>query len=145
VKIHLIYTLTIAKEEIDNELKNRKEKLDRMCSLELLAAIEARIRIDYLVRCTQKKKDIFSKKLREIYRKKSNKAKLIEDILCTWSNYFPEHKSRIDKLNKAIDLRNWLAHGRYWLPKKSPHIDKYDYLTIYLLAADILSNINFCE
>jgi hypothetical protein len=44
------------KKEIDNELKLRKESLDRMCSLEILAMIEAKFRIDYLVRSQKKKK-----------------------------------------------------------------------------------------
>ena len=39
------------------ELKEKKAILDRMCSLELLAALEARFRIDYLVRCQKKHKD----------------------------------------------------------------------------------------
>lgn len=133
------------KDEFANELRNRKETLDRMCSLEILAAIEARIRIDYLVRCQNKKRDPFSKKLRAIHRKKTHKASLIDDIAAAWKQDFPSHKARLDNLGKAIDFRNWLAHGRYWLPKKSPHIYKYDYLAIYALASDILSNMDLHE
>lgn len=133
------------KDEIYNELKNRKETLDRMCSLEILAAIEARIRIDYLVRCQNKKRDSLSKKLREIHKRKTHKASLIDDIVVAWKQQFPEHKTRLDNLGKAIEFRNWLAHGRYWMPKKSPDIYKYDYLAIYSLASDILSNMNLHE
>lgn len=133
------------KNELDNELKDRKQTLDRMCSLEVLAAIEARIRIDYLVRCQNKKRDSFSKKLRAIHNKKNNKASLMDDIAMTWKQHFPEHKARLDNLGKAIDYRNWLAHGRYWLPKKSPYIYNYDYLAISLLASDILSNMDLRE
>jgi len=133
------------KDEIVNELRDRKETLDRMCSLELLAAIEARIRIDYLLRCQTKRRDQFSRKLRAIYRGKSHKASLIDDIVPVWKQVFPEHKSRLDNLGKAIDFRNWLAHGRYWLPKKSPHIYKYDYFAIYSLASDILTNMDLLE
>jgi hypothetical protein len=133
------------KEEISNELKSRKESLDRMCSLEILAAIEAKFRIDYLVRSQKKKKDDLSKAFREIYRTKKNKASLTDDIIQTWKSKYPQHKTRWDNLGKALDYRNWLAHGRYWMPKKSPHISKYDYLTIYMLASDILGNMDLHE
>jgi hypothetical protein len=133
------------KDEIDNELKSRKKSLDRMCSLEILAAIEAKFRIDYLIRSQKKKKDDLSKKFREIYRTKKNKASLTDDIIRTWKSEYPQHKTRLDNLGKALDYRNWLAHGRYWMPKKSPYISKYDYLTIYTLAKDILENMELHE
>ena len=134
------------KEELVDELKNRKYTLDRMCSLELLAAIEAHLRIDYLVRCQNRKKDSLSKIFREtIYKDKKNKASLMADIVSTWKSHHPEHKPRLDKLGKAMDFRDWLAHGRYWQPKKSPHIQDYDYLSIYLLASDILGNMELQE
>jgi hypothetical protein len=130
---------------IDHELKLRKEALDRMCSLEILASLEARFRLDYLVRCQKKRKDDLSKNLRDIYKKFENKASLKDDILYTWKMVFNEHKTRLDELGKALDYRNWLAHGRYWFPKKSPHIARYDYLSIYALAADITSNMELFE
>jgi len=133
------------KEEIGNELKSRKESLGKMCSLEILAAIEAKFRIDYLVRSQKKKKDDLSKEFRKIYQTKKNKASLKDDIIRTWKSKYPQHKTRLDNLGKALDYRNWLAHGRYWMPKKSPHISKYDYLTIYTLASDILGNMELHE
>lgn len=134
-----------SRDEIDRELRGRKDTLDRMCSLELLAAIEARLRIDYIVRGQDKLKDEFSRKIREIYREKENRASLTDDILFTWKKEQPKHKARLDDLGKALDYRNWLAHGRYWQPKKSPHINKYDYLSIYALASDILGNMDLVE
>lgn len=133
------------KSEFDTELKTRKETLDRMCSLEILATIEARLRIDYLVRCQNKKRDKLSRQLRKIYQTKVNKASLVDDIIATWKHIFPEHKTRLDYLVKALDYRNWLAHGRYWLPKKTPHLYKYDYLDMFTLASDILSNMDLYE
>ena len=134
-----------SKIEIDAELKYRKEELDRMCSLEILAALEARFRIDYLIRSQNKKRDKLSKVFREIYKKKKNKASLNDDIIRAWKKDNPLHKNRLDKLSKALDYRNWLAHGRYWLPKKSPHIAEYDYLSIYSLAVDIIGNMDLHE
>ena len=128
--------------DFDAELKNRKDTLDRMCSFEILAAIEARFRVDYLTRCQEKKKDILSKKLRDIYKKSANKAKLVDDILTAWRDVFPEHKACLDKLQKALDFRHWVAHGRYWQSKTSPHIYQYDYLEVYILAVDLFSNLS---
>tara|TARA_B110000211_G_scaffold99557_2_gene115936 strand:+ start:7930 stop:8487 length:558 start_codon:yes stop_codon:yes gene_type:complete len=133
------------KKEIGEELKTRKDTLDRACSLELLAAIEAKFRVDYLLRCQNKKKDYLSKRFRAIHRKKANRASLEDDIISTWKKELPEHKTRLDHLGKALDYRNWLAHGRYWQPKKHPHISQFDYLTIFNLATDILTNIDFHE
>jgi hypothetical protein len=133
------------RKEIDDELKSRKEALDRMCSLELLAVLEARLRIDYLVRSQKKKKDDLSKVFRCIYKIKKNKASLKDDLIRVWKNECSQHKTRLDELGKALDYRHWLAHGRYWQPKRSPHIAKYDYLSVYTLASDIIENMDLHE
>ena len=130
------------KTELDDELKMRKETLDRMCSLEILSAIEARFRIDYLLRCQDKMKDGLSRQFREIPKQKENRASLANDIIPTWRAAYPEHKARLDNLGKALDFRHWLAHGRYWQPIRTPHVRRYDYLSIYTLALDILSNMD---
>jgi len=134
-----------SKAEFDNELKARKETLDRMCSLEVLSAIEARLKIDYIVRGQNKLRDEFSKKIREIFDKKENRASLVDDILKAWKIEFPEHKTRLDHFGQALDYRNWLAHGRYWQAKRTPHIYRFDYFSIYSLASDILTNMELVE
>lgn len=134
-----------SKDDIFGELKERKETLDRMCSLELLAAIEARVKIDYIIRGQNKLKDDFSKKLRLVYDSKENRASLKDDIISVWRTEKPEHKTRLDNFGLALDYRNWLAHGRYWQPKRAPHIHRYDYLSIYSLAQDVLDNMDLLE
>jgi hypothetical protein len=133
------------KKEINNELKSRKEWLDRMCAFEILAMIEARLYIDYLVRSQKKKKDVLSQAFHNIYQKKLDKASLKDDLIKTWKEICPQHKTRLDDLGRALDYRNWLAHGRYWTPTKKPHVLKYDYLGIYMLALDILNDMNLRE
>lgn len=132
-------------EELKKELKERKDTLDRMCSLELLASLETRLRIDYLVRGQDKLKDGFSLKIREIYDAKGNRASHVDDILHAWKTENPSHKARLDNLGKALDYRNWLAHGRCWMPKKHPHVNQCDYLAIYSLVVDILSSLELVE
>ena len=137
--------LGYSKEELQEELKERKQVLDRMCSLDLLAAIEARLRIDYLMRCQKKYKDALSREFRRIYKEKENKASLVGDILKHWKRLHPVHKARLDNFQKVLDYRNWLAHGRYWQPNRSPHIFKYDYLEVYMLTKDILGGMELVE
>lgn len=134
-----------SKAEINEELKARKETLDRMCSLELLSAIEARLRIDYYLRGQNKLRDELSKAIRVIFDKKKDRASLSDDIMTTWRKQRPEHKTRLDDFGKALDYRHWLAHGRYWHAKKKPHIYRYDYLSIYTLASEILTNMDLIE
>jgi hypothetical protein len=134
-----------SKEDVFGELKERKEILDRMCSLELLAAIEARVKIDYIIRGQDKLRDDLSKKIRVVYDSKENRASLKDDIISVWRTERPEHKTRLDNLGLALDYRNWLAHGRYWQPNRSPHIHRYDFLSIYSLAEDVLDNMDLLE
>src|SRR5699024_1674162 len=70
--------------ELNNELREHKLALDRMSALEILAFLEARFRIDYLIRCQERKKDILSRAFREVYKSKENKASLTDDILKVW-------------------------------------------------------------
>lgn len=132
------------KGELDTELKARKETLDRMCSFEILATIEARFYTDYIIRCQKRKKDDLSRIFRKTYKKRKNKVSLMDDIMKAWKNKCQPHKTRLDNFGKALEYRNWLAHGRYWIPKKS-YTSEYDYLTICTLASDILENMNLHE
>lgn len=131
--------------EVIDELKTRKETLNRMCALETLAAIEARFRIDYINRSKNKLKDPLSRKLRAIYRKKENRASLPDDIISTWKAENPGKKNILDEFSRALDYRNWLAHGRYWIPKKHPHISRFDYLSISILASQVISGLDLVE
>lgn len=127
--------------ELNSELKEHQLALDRVSALEVLAFLEARFRIDYLIRCQERKKDPLSRAFREVYSTKGNRASLVDDILRIWKEINPSYKATLDNFQKALDYRHWLAHGRYWEPKKSPHIAKYDYLGVNLIANNVIENI----
>ncbi|MCM8510905.1 hypothetical protein J0904_02225 [Acinetobacter bereziniae] len=131
--------------ELNSELSEQKLALDRMSALEILALLEARFRIDYLIRCQNKKKDYLSKNLRQVYKVKGNRASLTDDILKEWKLVYSNHKILFDSFKNALDYRNWLAHGRYWEPKKFSHVKKYDYLSVIFLANELLSNLPLHE
>ena len=122
--------MSYSPEEVSIEFRARIDELERTSSLTLLSSLEAKLRIDYLTRCYQKGKDDLSKDFRTLYKQKSHRASLEENILETWKQHYPENKLLISELLGALKYRHWLAHGRYWKPKLGR---KYDYSYVYYL------------
>jgi hypothetical protein len=120
--------------EFHEFLLGRIEETDLRSSLAILAAVEAALRIDYLLRATKRGKDPLSKAFRTIYREKQENARFDEDLLDLWGQYYPELKRIIGELRAALHFRHWLAHGRYW---ERPTHGRFDYFSVYNLA-DIL-------
>jgi len=121
----------LSREELENELNERLNELDKNVSLSLLSAIEASLRIDYLNRVYQRKKEDLSRAFRSIHKTTGNKASLEEDILSSWKKYHPEYKSIFSDIMGALKYRHWLAHGRYWVPKLGR---QYDFYSISIIA-----------
>ena len=117
--------------EIEQELQARLDELDRLTSFSILSSLEASLRMDYLTRCNQKKKDALSRKMRRIYQIRGSRPSLEDDILRLWKETFPEYKGFISEVITAFKYRHWLAHGRYWEPKLGRI---YDYYSLYELA-----------
>lgn len=130
--------ISYSAKEVSTEFHARIDELERTSSLTLLSSLEAKLRIDYLKRCYQKAKDDLSKDFRTIYKQKSHRASLEEDILETWKKHYPENKLLISELLGALKYRHWLAHGRYWTPKFGR---KYDYSYIYYLIEQTYENL----
>jgi hypothetical protein len=117
--------------EIEQELQARLDELDRLTSFSILSSLEASLRMDYLTRCNQKKKDALSRKMRRMYQIRGSRASLEDDISRLWKEAYPEYKSFISEVITAFKYRHWLAHGRYWEPKLGRI---YDYYSLYDLA-----------
>lgn len=124
-------------EELRHELLTRRAEIDLSSSLNLLAAVEAAFRIDYLKRSQEKRKDNISRDLRKIYSKKGSRASLEDDIFNVWSAQSEGSKAIVAALRGAFRFRHWLAHGRYWTPKLGR---KYDFYSIYLIAEEALDH-----
>jgi len=120
-------------EEIDEFFR----ELDYVAMLDLLAATEATIRLNFLTRVYGRKKDEVSRQFRELYKKQGDRVGLESDILETWKQLAPQTKGAVGDFSGALNLRHWLAHGRYWNPKLgrdySP-ADVYD-ISYHLLQA----------
>lgn len=123
--------------ELQDQFKAVSEENDRLNSMNLLSAIEAAFRIDYLLRCYNKKKDPLSRAFRKLHHQKADKASLQEDIFDAWKNYGGVSNHVVSDLKGAFNYRHWLAHGRYWVPKLGR---KYDYFSIFTLGQQVVSS-----
>jgi hypothetical protein len=130
--------VALSQEELEKELNERLNELDKNVSLNLLSAIEASLRIDYLNRVYRREKDNLSRTFRKIYKDKANKASLEEDILSSWKKYHPKCKHIFSDIMGALKYRHWLAHGRYWVPKLG---QQYDFYSISIIAIRFYQNV----
>jgi hypothetical protein len=119
--------------ELQAELDERINELDKSTAFTVLAAIEAHLRVDYIQRCQSKGKDDLSRKFRDLYKCKGNKASLSEDILELWKDNVCR-KTVVSELKSAFNFRHWLAHGRYWVAKLGRKYDFNDVLTLAIYA-----------
>jgi hypothetical protein len=109
--------LGMTKEEVTVYFEDARRELDAAASLLALAEAEAVLRVDYLSRVQRKAKDPVSRTYRELYKDKEASVRLDEDLLATWVTHHTECKSAVSEFKAALNLRHWLAHGRYWTPK----------------------------
>lgn len=123
--------------EFEELLLSRIEETGLRSSLSALSAVEAALRIDYLLRVTQRHKDPLSRAFRDIYKKKGENPRFDEDLLGLWAKHHPDFKGLIGELRAALHLRHWLAHGRYW---ERPVHGRFDYVSLYTLAELMLVN-----
>lgn len=119
--------------EIKTELEEQIEEAEKDACLNLLACIEARFRIDYIIRCENKHKDEISRKFRSLFSDYQYRIPLERGILEEWKNSTEISSSIISNIKGAFKYRHWLAHGRYWTYKSS----KYDFYGMYSLAEQI--------
>ena len=129
--------LSFSPEEFTQLLRDRVEETDLHSSFSILAAVEAALRVDYLIRATKKRKDPLSRAFRGIYKQKGEYARLDDDLLDAWSQFHPELKSLIGEFRAALHFRHWLAHGRYGA---KPRNGRFDYISVYTLASFLFSN-----
>lgn len=102
-------------QEVDEALAQMREELDGQVTLALTAAFEAMIRVDYLERVGERRKDDVSKELRRLFAQYDQRTPL-EEILDTWKEKRGSPQ-RFGDFKSLLQLRHWLAHGRYWTEK----------------------------
>jgi hypothetical protein len=123
--------------EVNAELEERLAEVDMASALTVLSALEAVFRIDYLQRCYRKERDALSRAFRDLHKRKQTRVRLETEIFDIWKEHTNVEAKLIGDLRGAFNFRHWLAHGRYWEPKLGR---KYDFITVYALANNVLSN-----
>ena len=113
-------------------------ELDYLAMLDLLSAAEAAIRLNFLTRVEKRKKDLVSRRFRQLYKQKGWRVDLEGDLLATWKRLVPQTARAVGDFNGALGLRHWLAHGRYWDPKLGRD---YSPEVIYDISHNLLSAI----
>jgi hypothetical protein len=126
-------------QEVQTSYRKESSEFEHSTCLTVLAALEARFRIDYLARSENKLKDALSQSLRKLYAKHRNKLGF-EDLLNAWKRHSPALSDHISQLKTALIYRHWLAHGRYWEPKLGR---KHDFSDIWNLAYKIEQDFLF--
>lgn len=127
--------LAMTPEEVSASFDDQRDELDSLTMLGLLAAAEADLRVDYLTRVFERKKDDVSRAFRDLYKESATRVRLDEDLLEIWLQHAP-CKKEVGDFRGALKLRHWLAHGRYWPPKLGRSYDADDvFLLIRALFA----------
>jgi len=119
------------------------EELEHDYSLKMLAAIEAHLRIDFILRCLQRDKNPVSRAFRDLQKDYGYSVELDDVILETWKKSDPSTKRIIGELKGCMKYRHWLAHGRYWMGSFSRKRYTVDYL--FYLARLIQINLNLMQ
>lgn len=119
-------------------LKGRREELERRSSFALLAALEAAFRVDFAVRCNDRRKDPLSRAFRSVSKQHASRVSLKEHILPEWRSHIHRRRSIISDIVGAFNYRHWLAHGRYWTPKFGR---RFDYEYVYLLVNTAMTQL----
>jgi hypothetical protein len=103
-----------------DEVEDFFGELDRLTMLDLLSAAEAELRIDFLRRVYRKRKDPLSKRFRDLHADlksegKEERVRLKDHILAVWKEISDrDARQAIGEFGVALEVRHWLAHGRYW-------------------------------
>lgn len=125
-----------APHELAAERRLRDAETERLAALGTLAALEAALREDFILRCIRRGQDPLSRHFRGIYDARGLRASLEEDILEGWKRHSTAQAHVIGQIKGAFKYRHWLAHGRYWQPQLG---QAYDFASVYQIAEAVLA------
>ena len=97
----------MTREEVDGALREMRGELDAEVTLFLVASFEAILRTDFNRRGIARHKDAASLRLRDLFRKTAEKARL-PDILDIWREHIGKNAG-IPDLKSLLHLRHWLS------------------------------------
>lgn len=108
----------MTKDEVRSFFKDSQDELHAMIVLDLLSAVEGRLRDDFEKRAQDPTRmDPISKDFKVIARSCIRDRKTtpfnLQGLLEVWSIHLPHVKISIEIFKKYWPFRNWLAHGRW--------------------------------
>ncbi|MBF0137223.1 MAG: hypothetical protein H7833_08730 [Magnetococcus sp. DMHC-1] len=109
-------------------------ELENLIKFNLLSAIEGRIRHNLAVRINDKQNNFMSGQFAVLHAHAHNQAAKIsfqgkQGILQAWKRYLadePEKLAMLAELESILELRHWLAHGRWWNLQPTCHLSVED-------------------
>jgi hypothetical protein len=129
----------MTREDVYDYFDEHNRELDFLVCFDIISAAEAYLRLDYLSRVYKRLKDPVSREFRALYKEAGSRARLSEDILDAWLEEYPSCKSVIGQFRGVLHLRDWLAHGRYWVLKNIGQ--KYAPGNVFDIADQLFENL----
>ena len=130
--------LGLTEKELEKKFQEYFKELSFTICLNYAASIEASIQTDFKFRVINKKKDIISRKLRDLANKENTLKISLTEILLVWKENFPELKKIINQYEDILKFRHWLAHGRHWVLK----VKIYEENLVYSQGKELLSRMS---
>ncbi len=111
--------VTMTEAEVEHHHDAQRRELDRLTVFNLVASVEAAIRIDYFRRVSEKSRDPLALVYRRWNKTLSKKKKLRPDfdeggIREVLKNSDLIDKNLIGRYRECLRARHWVGHGRYW-------------------------------
>ncbi|HWZ21620.1 MAG TPA: hypothetical protein VNW06_03140, partial [Cytophagaceae bacterium] len=131
------------REEVNTYFNKVETELKLLICFDILSATEASLRMDAYIRAINKEKTEIGKIFRKIHTEKENHLSLEQDIIDQWKDTISEDREKKESFSAflgALNLRNWLAHGRYWEAKFGRNYDPGITIKIAENVLNIISN-----
>jgi len=125
---------------IDDFFEKEITELELTNTFRLLATTEAELRFDFAYRVRRKLKDPLSRYFRDLQGKYPRRIHIDKHIIESWQEAHPEHKRVFSEYRSALELRNWIAHGRAWTPKLGK---KYDTFGTYSISSALIAILKY--
>lgn len=109
--------------EITNLFHNTIMELENLVKFNLLSAVEGHVRYDFAIRINNSRTDPLSICFQTLFTSAKNKAEKVpfqgdQGILAEWKKHLTKtHKWEwrlLENFENILELRHWLAHGRWW-------------------------------
>ncbi len=126
-------------DELREQFALARKHLQYAAMLHLLTTTEALLHLAFRELSTRQTKPAIFRRFRKIERERGVRIRLVEDILNTWMDVYPETTRSIREFKGVVPLRDWLAHGRYWNPKIGRPV--YEVRDVFDIASEMLNRM----